>query len=387
MSVSEHAPMCIKINLSLEPFSDHPGITDDEGSDIAEAGSDIAEASESSGGGSAIGTGRPHQQETPPRSQLQMSPEWKHNWEEKLTKHEKKDTDDHTKDLHALLVELKGNVWEASTHKDGCHVVQLAMTHCKTKDWPVLLEELHGKVWEAVEHPQANFVLQTIIEAANRHLCRFIIDECLDKAVDLAKHRYGCRILCRISEHCLGEDNAMLLIQRVLEDPQVVASLCCHNFGHHVVQQIMEKGSPEHRKIIADVLSTDLIKMAQSRHASYIIEAAFDFCEEGDKKKLRDMLLQGRCIIDLAKHQFGGFVVKKLAGKEEEEDEDEQDDDGDDGGEEAFRKETQREVQRLLKEHETELRDEKNGKKVWEDVFTAKDEDRMEQKDENKGTS
>jgi len=262
--------------------------------------------------------------------------------------------------------------------------VQLAMTHCRAKDWPLLLKELHGKVWEAVEHPQANFVLQTIIEAATRSSCRFIIEECLDKAVELAKHRYGCRILGRISEHCLGEDIAMLLIQRVLEDPQVVAGLCCHNFGHHVLQQIIENGSPEHRKIIVNVLCTDLIKMAQSRYASYIIEAAFDFCEEEDKRKLINILLHERVIIDLAKHLFAGFVVKKLAGREEEEDDDEQDEDGDDG-EEALKKETQQEVQRLLREHEAELRDDKHGKKVWEDVFPEKNgEDGPEQKDEDK---
>jgi len=339
------------------------------------------------GGGNSSGNGQHYQQEMLPQSTLQMDPQWKQNWEEKLKCHARRDTDDHTTDLQALLGELQGHVWEASIHKDGCIVVQLAMTHCRAKDWPLLLKELHGKVWEAVEHPQANFVLQTIIEAANRSSCRFIIEECLDKAVELAKHRYGCRILCRISEHCLGEDNAMLLIQRVLEDPKVVASLCCHNFGHHVVQQIIEKGGSEHRKIIVDVLSTDLIKMAQSRHASYIIEAAFDFCEEEDKKKLKNILLQEGCIIELCKNLFGGFVVKKLAGREEEEDEDEQDEDGDDGGEQAFKKDTQNEIQKLLREHETELRDDKNGKKVWEDVFPAEDgEDRPEQKDEDEGS-
>merc|ERR1719195_1012375 len=308
-----------------------------------------------------------------------MDHQWKQSWEDKLKNHERKDTDEHAKDVQALLRELQGHVWEASTHKDGCHVVQLAMTRCKTKDWPILLKELHGRVWEAVEHPHANFVLQTIIEAANRQSCKFIIEECRDKAVELAKHRYGCRILCRISEHCLGDEQAMLLIERVLEDQQVVAGLCCHNFGHHVVQQIMEKGSPEHKKKIVHVLCTDLIKMAQSRHASYIIEAAFDFCEKEDKEKLKNMMLKDGCIIDLAKRQFGGFVVKKLAGRQEEEDEDEQDEDDDDGGERAFKEGTQKEIQKLLREHETELRDDKNGKKVWEHVFPAEDgEDRPE---------
>jgi len=105
------------------------------------------------------------------------------------------------------------------------------------------------------------------------------------------------------------------------------------------------------------------------------------------RKKLKNILLQEGCIIELCKNLFGGFVVKKLAGREEEEDEDEQDEDGDDGGEQAFKKDTQNEIQKLLREHETELRDDKNGKKVWEDVFPAEDgEDRPEQKDEDEGS-
>jgi len=220
----------------------------------------------------------------------------------------------------------------------------------------------------------------------NRSSCRFIIDECLDKAVELAKHRHGCCIFCCITEHCLGEDNAMFLIERVLEDPKVVASLCCHNLGHQAMQQITENGTDEHRKIIVDVLSTDLIKMAQSRYSSSIIEAAFDFCEEEDKKKLKSILVHERVIIDLSKHLFGGFVVKKLAGTEEEEDKDEQDEDGDDGGKD-FKQETQKEIQKILKKNEAELRDHRHGQKVWEDVFPEKDgKDGSGQKDEDKGT-
>jgi len=336
--------------------------------------------------GNSSGKGRHHQQKVLPQSTVQMDVQWKDNWKKKLECHEKKDTDDHTKDVQALLDELNGHVWEASTHKEGCMVVQLVMLHCKMKDWPLLCKELHGIFWEAVEHPQADFVLQTLIEAAPGPSCKFIIEECMDKAVDLAKHRYGCRIICRIAEHCLGDDHAMLLIQRVLDDTQVVAGLCCHNFGHHVMQQVMEKGSPDHRKMIANVLSTDLIKMAQSRHASYIIEAAFEFCEEDEKSMLKTMLLKERHIVDFAKHQFGGFVVKKLGGKEEDEEDEEQDEDVDEGGAEAFKKETQQEVRKLLKEHETELINDKNGKKVWEDVFPAKGgQDLSEHEDCDKG--
>jgi len=51
-----------------------------------------------------------------------------------------------------------------------------------------------------------------------------------------------------------------------------------------------------------------------------------------------------------------------------------------------MKKETQQEVRKLLKEHETELINDKNGKKVWEDVFPAKGgQDLSEHEDCDKG--
>mmetsp|Transcript_109887 Transcript_109887/g.218264 ORF Transcript_109887/g.218264 Transcript_109887/m.218264 type:complete len:492 (-) Transcript_109887:397-1872(-) len=339
----------------------------------------------SPGGGNIGGKGRHLQPEMPSESALPMGSKWREDWEKKFKEHTQKDTDEHSQDLEKLLKELENHVWEASQDKEGCHVMQLALKECTTKLWPRLLEELKNKVWEAVDHPHANFVLQTIVEVTNRQSSRFIIEECMERAVDLAKHRYGCRILCRISEHCLGDEQAMKLIEKVLQDDHTVSTLCCHNFGHHVVQQIMEKGSPEHKKAIANVLSTDLMKNAQSRHASYIIEAAFDWCEEEDKKMLREKLLTNTNIVDLAKHQFGGFVVKKLAGQEGEEDEEEQDEDCDEEAE-AFEKKMQREVQQTLLKHEAELMKDKNGTKVWNEIFPSRrGQDLSGQEAEDKG--
>mmetsp|Transcript_18060 Transcript_18060/g.34745 ORF Transcript_18060/g.34745 Transcript_18060/m.34745 type:complete len:484 (-) Transcript_18060:302-1753(-) len=339
----------------------------------------------SPGFGNSSGKGRHHQQEVASQSTLSMTAEWREGWKKRLEGH-KIDTPEHTQYVEKLLEELQGNVWDASKHKEGCHVVQLVMLHCKTKDLPRICSELHEKVWEAVEHPYANFVLQALITAAPGASCRFIIEECKPKAGELAKHRYGCRILCRIAEHCLGDEQAMILIGHVLSDPQAVANLCCHNFGHHVVQQIMEKGRTNHREIIVNaLLFPDLIKMAQNRHASYIIEAAFDYCDEREKGMLKTELLKGRNIIDLAKHQFGGFVVKKLAGQEGEEDEEEQDEDCDEEAE-AFEKKMQREVQQTLLKHEAELMKDKNGTKVWNEIFPSRrGQDLSGQEAEDKG--
>lgn len=196
-------------------------------------------------------------------------------------------------------------------------MVQCVMDQCRTKDWPLLCKEFYGRVWRAVEHQHANNVLQKIITAAPRRCGKFIIQECMDKAVDLAKHPYGCLIFCHII---------------VLVNDQTVVDLCRHSFGHHVVQRIMEKGIPDHRKRIVDEFSKDPITMARSKYASVVVEAAFNYCEV-EERELKNLLLQpqttGLCGHKPAtassktkkktnQHKLARFVLMELASKEED---------------------------------------------------------------------
>lgn len=38
------------------------------------------------------------------------------------------------------------------------------------------------------------------------------------------------------------------LISKILEDPSEALELCRHNFGHHVVQLVLERGHPRWRQ-------------------------------------------------------------------------------------------------------------------------------------------
>lgn len=212
-------------------------------------------------------------------------------------------------------------------------MVQCVMDQCRTKDWPLLCKEFYGRVWRAVEHQHANNVLQKIITAAPRRCGKFIIQECMDKAVDLAKHPYGCWIFCHIIDYCSTDDEAQLLIEKVLVNDKTVVDLCRHRFGHHVMQRIMEKGIPDHRKRIVEEFSKDPITMARSKYAIVVVEAAFNYCEV-EERELKNLLLQpqttGLCGHKPAtassktkkktnQHKLARFVLMKLASKEEDE--------------------------------------------------------------------
>lgn len=208
------------------------------------------------------------------------------------------------------LAALRGSVWRAARDAGGCRVVQHAIEIAKRKDQADLAAELQGHVIEAVHSPHANFVIQKVIEILPTELARFVVEECTGSGVVVAKHRYGCRILCRLLEHSSNDAKTIALIDEVLHD---AGDLCCHSFGHHVVQSIMEHGTYVQRRQIADALHRDLLKMAQNRHASYIVEGAFRHCSEEDRQALVSALVNSpQNIVSLAQNQFGSFVVKVL---------------------------------------------------------------------------
>jgi len=208
------------------------------------------------------------------------------------------------------IARLQGSVWHASCDPAGCWVVQDAITSAKPGDRASLVSELHGHVMEAVQSRHANFVIQRVVEAVETEQLAFIARECAGRAAEVARHRYGCRILCRLVEHANEYEGTRELLQEVLRD---ASTLCCHSFGHHVIQCILEFGEREQHRHIVQALQSDVLKMAQNRNASYIVEGTFKHCCEEDRRELIAALLQrADTIVSLAGNQFGSFVVRVL---------------------------------------------------------------------------
>merc|ERR1712139_585287 len=90
--------------------------------------------------------------------------------------------------------------------------------------------EMHSRVWEALRCPNANFVLQKFICVLRPQASQFILDE-LRKAgfSKAARHRYGCRVLQRLLEHC-GAEQLQPLVEDLLLD---ASALCRHVYGHY----------------------------------------------------------------------------------------------------------------------------------------------------------
>lgn len=205
---------------------------------------------------------------------------------------------------------LRGSMLDLALDSQGCHLVQHALDVTNQKEAAELASELRGHIRTLIESKHGNYVVQKIVQVLPISMASFIVEELQGVAGEMARHRYGCRILCRIFEHSGTDAGTAGLINELLSDAK---ELSRHAYGYHVVRCILEHGLPEHRSYVAIALCCGAPRHARHRHASFVVEKALAHCDEKACEILANEILQRQeTIVDLARHQFGRHVVSQL---------------------------------------------------------------------------
>merc|ERR1712107_246450 len=152
----------------------------------------------------------------------------------------------------------------------GCRVVQLLLQKADHQDSIGLCTELQGSVWRAITSPHGNYVIQKIIEVLPAPHSRFIVAELLGYGAEVSRHRYGCRVMCRLVEH---SSNDLVASQLIHETIQMARELCHHEFAHHVLESILEHGLDEQKHWVVVGLQAGILEHAWDPHGSYVIES------------------------------------------------------------------------------------------------------------------
>mmetsp|Transcript_97585 Transcript_97585/g.173792 ORF Transcript_97585/g.173792 Transcript_97585/m.173792 type:complete len:515 (-) Transcript_97585:142-1686(-) len=237
------------------------------------------------------------------------SPQWQKN-EELRCARLSADLEAGGERMSSAAAEMKGHVRQMSGEPAGCRVVQLALAVLDLHRAQEIVEELHDHVREAIGSPHGNYVIQKVVELMPHSTAQFVVEEIRGSGAAIARHRFGCRIICRLMEQSGQEEYTASLVDEVLEQAD---DLCRHSFGHHAIQSILEHGLPRHQARIAASLCEDLRRNAKNRNASYVIEKALTYSSEEDRKAISSGLLSTpEEMAALAQNQFGAFVVRAL---------------------------------------------------------------------------
>jgi len=207
------------------------------------------------------------------------------------------------------LASLRGSMVHHAFEERGCRAVQLAFEVADRRTAAELLLELKGHVVRATESPHANFVIQKAIEVLPPSACRFVAEEIRGAGTDVARHCFGCRILQRLLQYMVDSPACVELIDEVLADAR---QLCCHLFGHYVMQAVLEHGQPHQRGRLYHVLTSEGPRLVGHVSACYVLEDALRLGSEEDQQSIGAALLASGGLVELAMKQYGSFVVRAL---------------------------------------------------------------------------
>jgi len=157
-------------------------------------------------------------------------------------------------------------------------------------------------------------VVTKMVAVAPAESVGLIIAHLLGHAEQIARHRYGCRIFCRLLQR--SSKSKLPGLEGLLEEVLLKApALCCHTFAHHVIESVLENSRQhEHQHKIFQALCSDLHRCAQDRYGSFVIQAALQCCCARDVKILADSLID--MLPSLATTRFGSNVYNNLCAQE-----------------------------------------------------------------------
>jgi hypothetical protein len=207
---------------------------------------------------------------------------------------------------------LRGNMMRATMHPIGCRAVQAMLEKADKEDKAELLGELHGNVKWAIWSPSGNYVIQKIVEVCPGNVWSFVVDELQGSEKSVARHRFGCRIWCRLMEHGDCQNPGL----SALTDELIAAAgeLSHHPFAHFAVHAILEHGTEDQRRRVGLALLGSLSHDANHRHCSRVIESALEHCPPDVQHALAEELMRtgAEGLASLARKRYGSFVVTAL---------------------------------------------------------------------------
>lgn len=185
----------------------------------------------------------------------------------------------------AMAIKLKGDIFNLSTHRYGCRIVQKVIEVLPESLQVELTSELVGRVIECVEDMHGNHVMQMCVKQMLPSRVNFILDALLKSVHRMSQHMYGCRVLQRLLERCTTQQLEPLL-DRIMSN---VAKLAKDKHGNYVVQCILEKGRLDDKRRVIEVVRDCFIDFAKDKVSSNVVERCFEVCAVGvDSEKLSE---------------------------------------------------------------------------------------------------
>lgn len=212
----------------------------------------------------------------------------------------------------AIVKWMQPAVLDLALSANGTHVIQKALELTGGETQIILSHCLRGHVRQLLDSHHGNHVLQKSIVVMPPHALQFIFHELSffhGGWAGVSCHRFGCRVVERLLEHCDAVVTTTILASVVAD----IDSLSKHPFANYVIQHILEY-VPAHRSQVAHgLIQVGVPQLAQHRLASNVVERAFDHCDIEDKQAMAEaILLTPGAVVNMSFSRYGSYTVRRM---------------------------------------------------------------------------
>jgi len=199
----------------------------------------------------------------------------------------------------------------------GSHVVQVACKVASGIQRTMLVSKLKGTqtVLDLCMSPHGCEVLTTLVESMPVSAIGFVPQALTGRGGQIARHRFGFRVLEALTMHCSVPQMAALAQELMLE----AAALSRHAYGHRVIQHLLEYGTQACQSCIIQNLMPEMPLLAMDRTATRVVEKALDHVGVKELHLIAMALLQSArpaSLVDVACSRGGSSIIVELANRE-----------------------------------------------------------------------
>uniref|UniRef100_A0A915D9T9 PUM-HD domain-containing protein n=1 Tax=Ditylenchus dipsaci TaxID=166011 RepID=A0A915D9T9_9BILA len=227
---------------------------------------------------------------------------------------------------------VKGNVLNLALQMYGCRVIQKALEAIDSAQQIEILREMEGQVLKCVKDQNGNHVVQKVIERVEPNRLQFIIDAfgyttstgtlhgrakatstraTSPQCQTLVTDQYGNYVIQHVIEHGSQDDRDRIVDQIKGE----VLKYAQHKFASNVIEKCLTCGSSSHKnalivEVCGDGVNTPLLEMMKDPFANYVVQKMLDVADSTHRKKM--MFAIKTHIPALRKYNYGKHIITKL---------------------------------------------------------------------------
>jgi hypothetical protein len=203
-----------------------------------------------------------------------------------------------------------------ATHSRGTWLVQSLIENGGDVFHASLAEGLD--LFRCLTCPNGNYVLQSLVNYARFQVIERPIVRPLAECTTpyYATHVAGCRIYCRLLEHCAHLDGAWRLVSRVMSQ---LECLVHSRYGHYVVQKLLEHGPVECVEDVLDYVASDLDACLRDRDAIFVVLECLQRGASAPRARLEARLTESESRLELLRTTPARFQALLLLARSSDE--------------------------------------------------------------------